>query len=57
MTDQTLAALRVVNSTLEADGSAKDYWLRVPPDVTLARDAVAWTFDMGAGEYRVVGAS
>ena len=44
--------VEVVNSTPEPDGSRKTYFLRVPPTITTAREAVAWTFALGAGEYR-----
>ena len=30
----------------------KEYWLRVPPTVRTAREAVAWTFDMPASKYQ-----
>lgn len=43
--------LRVVNSTPEPDGTRKEYWLRVPPEVRTAREAVAWTFGISANEY------
>ena len=49
---EPLNILRVQNSTPEPDGTRKAYWLRVPPAMTLARDAVAWTFGLGAQEYR-----
>jgi hypothetical protein len=49
--DEPLQLVRVVNATPEPDGSKKIYWLRVPPDVTTAREAVAWTFGLQAGEY------
>ena len=29
----------------------KEYWLRVPPTMTRARDAVAWTFDLAPDDY------
>ncbi len=41
----------VVNSTPEPDGSSKDYFIPVPPDMVSARHAVAWTFGMEAQEY------
>ncbi len=47
----TIAYVEVVNSTAEPDGTFKTYWLRVPPETTTAREAVAWTFGMSAGEY------
>jgi hypothetical protein len=43
--------VQVVNATPEPDGSARSYWLRVPPDMRTAREAVAWTFALGEGEY------
>jgi hypothetical protein len=43
--------VKVANSTPEADGSFKDYFLRVPPNMERARQAVAWTFDMDENEY------
>ncbi len=43
--------LRVVNSTPEPDGSRKDYFLCVPPDMQTCAEAVAWTFGMGASDY------
>lgn len=46
------AVVKVINATPEADGSRKDHFLRVPPDVRTAREAVAWTFGMSAGAYR-----
>ena len=49
--DEPLMMVKVVNSTLEADGSTKDYFLRVPPTMTTAKEAVAWTFDLRPGEY------
>lgn len=49
--DEPLVMVKVVNSTPEADGSRKDYFLRVPPTITRAREAVAWTFDMTEREY------
>ena len=52
--DEPLVMVRVINSTpepewseglIEQDGAwYKRYMIRVPPDVTTAREAVAWTF-------------
>ena len=36
---------------IEPDGSFKDYFLRVPPNMERARQAVAWTFDKAENEY------
>ncbi len=44
--------VHVTNSTPEPDGSRKRYFLRVPPNVKTAHEAVAWTFGMRAEEYR-----
>jgi hypothetical protein len=49
--DEPLVMVKVVNGTPEPDGSIKDYFLRVPPNVNKARDAVAWTFGQEAAEY------
>lgn len=43
--------VKVKNSTAEPDGSFKEYFLRVPPEMQTAREAVAWTFHMSANEY------
>lgn len=50
--DEALVMVRVLNSTSEPDGSIKPYFLRVPPNIKTARDAVAWTFGVSAKEYR-----
>jgi len=52
--DEPLVMVKVVNSTAEPDGSFKDYFLRVPPTVTRAREAVAWTFDVPEEQYEPV---
>jgi len=49
--DEPLVVVKVLNSTLEQDGSRKPYFLRVPPRMTSARQAVAWTFFMTPDEY------
>ena len=43
--------VKVVNSTPEPDGSFKDYFLRVPPEIVRAKQAVAWTFGKKENEY------
>lgn len=48
--DEPLVMVKVMNSTEEPDGSRKPYFLRVPPQMTTARDAVAWTFGFESGE-------
>lgn len=50
--DEDVTMLKVTNATPEVDGSFKDYWLRVPPDVITAMGAVAWTFNLRVDAYR-----
>ncbi len=50
--DEPIVMVEVVNSTPEPDGTRKTYFLRVPPAMTSARQAVAWTFGLGSVEYR-----
>jgi hypothetical protein len=49
--DEPIVMIEVVNRTREPDGRFKHYWLRVPPTIRTARDAVAWTFNMPAQQY------
>jgi hypothetical protein len=49
--DELVVMIEVVNATPEKDGSFKHYFLRVPPSVTRAREAVAWTFDVAPELY------
>ncbi len=49
--DEPLCMVSVINKTAEPDGSFKEYWLRVPPDITTAKAACAWTFRMKPEEY------
>lgn len=44
--------VKVVNSTAEPDGSFKDYYLQVPPFVSTAKAAVAWTFGLAEESYQ-----
>jgi hypothetical protein len=48
---EPLAMVRVNNSTPEPDGSIKEYFLRVPPHMRSAEEAVAWTFGLTQEEY------
>ncbi len=50
--DEPIVMVKVLNSTPEPDGSIKSYFLRVPPTITTAREAVAWTFEMKPEDYR-----
>lgn len=49
--DEPIVMVEVQNSTPEADGSRHTYFLRVPPGMRTAREAVAWTFGLGEGDY------
>ena len=49
--DEDLVMVEVVNSTPEPNGEAKTYWLRVPPGMVRAREAVAWSFGIPEEEY------
>ena len=49
--DEPLVMVRVVNRTPEPDGSHREYWLRVPPTMQTAREAVAWTFGKRPASY------
>lgn len=48
---EPICAVRVRNSTPEPDGSYKEYFLRVPPGMRTAREAVAWTFGFKVDDY------
>ena len=49
--DEPLVMVRVVNSTMEQDGSFKDYFIRVNPNCQTAKEAVAWTFNTTPDQY------
>jgi hypothetical protein len=49
--DEPLVMVKVVNATAEPDGTYKDYFLRVPPTMQTAKEAVAWTFGLDADTY------
>jgi hypothetical protein len=51
VTREPILLVEVRNSSPEPDGSHKRYFLRVPPTMQTAREAVAWTFGMDADEY------
>ena len=46
--------VEVRNSTPEPDGSVRTYFLRVPPSISTARAAVAWTFGLRGSHYEPV---
>jgi hypothetical protein len=49
--DEPLVMVEVLNSTPELDGTAKTYWLRVPPGIQTAKAGIAWTFDVSEELY------
>ena len=49
--EEDFVMVRVKNSTAEPDGSYRYYYIRVPPTVTSAHEAVAWTFGLQPDEY------
>ncbi|MGJ8650861.1 MAG: DUF6745 domain-containing protein [Opitutaceae bacterium] len=52
--DDEIAYVKLLNSTPEADGSFKEYLLRVPPMIATPREAVAWSFEMDEAGYNPV---
>jgi hypothetical protein len=52
LNDEDIVMVRVTNSTPEIDGESRNYFLRVPPTIRTAREAVAWTFGMTVDEYK-----
>jgi hypothetical protein len=49
--DEPIVLLEVTNATPEPYGGFKHYWLRVPPTMTTAHEAAAWTFDQSPEKY------
>lgn len=49
--EEPLVMVKVVNATPDPDGSFRDYFLRVPPTMKTAQEAVAWTFGKSQDEY------
>jgi hypothetical protein len=49
--DEPILVVQVVNSTPEPDGTFNEYFLRVPPTISRARQGVAWTFGLSEDEY------
>lgn len=45
--------VKVINGTPESDGSFKEYFLKVPPDMDTAKEAVAWTYKMTPDKYNL----
>ena len=49
--DEPIVMLEVINSTREPNGRFKHYFLRVPPTITKAHEAAAWTFNQPTKNY------
>jgi len=49
--DEPMVMVKVKNSTPELDGTSKNYFLRVPPQIETARQAVAWSFGKESEMY------
>lgn len=49
--DEPLQVVMVHNATPEPDGFHKQFFLRVPPNIRSAKEAVAWTFGMDQDDY------
>jgi hypothetical protein len=49
--EDPIVMVKVIDSTEMADGSRREYFLRVPFTIRTAKEAVAWTFDMDPDEY------
>ncbi len=49
--DEPFQMVEVINSTPEPSGEFKHYFLRVPPDIQDADEAIAWTFGMEQQAY------
>jgi len=49
--DEPIVMVELLNATPEPDGSYARYWLRVPPAMQTAHDAVSWTFAENPASY------
>lgn len=45
--------VKVVNGTVENDGSRRVYYKEVPPDMDTAKEAVAWTYGLHPDDYEI----
>jgi hypothetical protein len=45
------SAVEVVNATANSDGTHERYFLRVPPGMRTACEAVAWTYGLSSAQY------
>jgi len=49
--DEPLVMVQVFNQSIELDGTRKIYFLRVPPEMKTAKEAVAWTWDISEERF------
>lgn len=49
---ERMRLIRVVDATPGPDGTARVYWLHVPPETSTARAGVAWSFGLDPSGYR-----
>lgn len=49
---EPIVAVRVLDRVRDAIGGPREHWLRVPPQISVARAAVAWTFRVEPARYR-----
>lgn len=54
---EAITLVEVVNSTPEPDGEWRRFFLRVPPRMRTAREAVAWTFGLSETDWEVAAES
>ena len=52
--DESLVMVKVINSTINQDGRRNEYFLRVPPNMKRAKQAVAWTFGIDEDKYNPI---
>jgi len=52
--DEDAVFVRVLDGTIKPNGERHTYYLRVPPNITDADEAVAWTWGMTKDEYQPV---
>lgn len=48
---EDIVMVKVINSTANQDGTFSESWLRVPPEMRTAKQAVAWSFGMREQDY------
>ena len=49
--DEPLCMVRVLDATVQSDGTRRAHWLRVPATIQTTRESEAWTFGMEPSAY------